>query len=97
MLDEENGGDSKSLATLMDAIGNFHDLSRSKEKTVSDIQWYPGSDKKLALSVIENWEFERRIKSHGKGIPSCVLIFNNKEGMSTAETILNSPLEITVL
>ena len=97
MLGEDEGGDSKSLATQLDEKGNFHDLSRSKNKTVSEIQWYPGSETKIALSVIENFDFEHRVKRQGKGIPSCILIFNNKEGNSTAETILNSPLEVTVL
>jgi hypothetical protein len=73
----------------------FTDIDYSKNKRVSCIAFHPTRHHIVALSFVENLEFDMRAEISGKSYESSVLVLNFADPtMITLQMVLRSPIEI---
>ena len=95
--DEEAAAGGKVNTTTMNAR-TFIDNDYCKGKRVSCIKFHPTKPYWVAMSMIDNMEFEARSLIQGKSFESFVLILNFSDNhIITLGHILETPIEITTI
>ena len=93
-LQEEESGGTGELQSLFREERTFHNLTHTKGKIVSDIQWDPVNPGFISASCIENLNFDMRVDRSGRHIPGSIIKWSFDQ-FSNTRVIYKSPVEVT--
>lgn len=95
--DEDAAGASK-VSSVNAVPRQFFDQTFCKNKTVTCIKFHPTKPFQVAMSVVENLEFDQRAEVTGKSFDSYVLILNFSDSQVIyAQFALQTPVEISCI
>lgn len=92
-LAEEDSAPGNKLENVISEYQSFTDLTYSKSKVVSAVDWQPGSRGVVAVACTERLSFDGRLQGAGSVGTSAVLVWNFADPIHP-QLVLESPADV---
>ena len=98
MLGDDYAVGNSQINTVNNLPRTFFEQEYCKGKMVSCIKFHPKKPFLVALSLVQNWTFDKRAEQMGQSFDSYVLILNFSDNhIITLNYVLQTPIEITCI